>query len=265
MVVETIITNYHCESMKMTIKSILKKIPFLSTFYQKYKERTKKLEIIPRINIKGTLENYIKEKNQNPFFVVVGANEGITNDYLAKFIKEGKWEGIMIEPVKSTFNLLVKNYSDFPSIRFENCGISDENGKLPIFKFSDQVEGKEYHQLFSFDKNQLLNLNVPQVWKDQFIEEENVPVFTLDSLFTKLEIKKVNIIQIDTEGYDYKVLKGIDFNKIKPELIIYEHCHLRWDVYFESIKLLRNAGYRIFCDNFDTVALLPEIKAIGIS
>jgi len=249
----------------MTIKSILKEIPFLSTFYHKYKERTKKLEVIPRINIKGTLENYIKEKNQNPFFVVVGANEGITNDNLATFIKEGKWEGLMVEPVKSTFDLLVKNYSDFPSIRFENCGISDEDGKLPIYKFSDQVEGKEYHQLFSFDKNQLLKLDVPQEWKDKFIVEENVPIYTLANLFTKLEIEKVNIIQIDTEGYDYKVLKGINFDKIKPDILIYEHCHLRWDVYFESIKLLRNAGYRIYCENYDTMALLPDVKGIGIS
>jgi len=39
------------------------------------------------------------------------------------------------------------------------------------------------------------------------------------------ELKTVDLLQIDTEGFDWNVLKMYDFNYFKPVIIQYEHCH----------------------------------------
>jgi len=46
---------------------------------------------------------------------------------------------------------------------------------------------------------------------------------TLDTVIEENGIKDVTFLKIDTEGNDLLVLQGLDFNKIKPEIIICEY------------------------------------------
>ena len=39
---------------------------------------------------------------------------------------------------------------------------------------------------------------------------------------TKVKRKEIDFLNIDTEGYDLEVLKGLDFKKYKPKLICVE-------------------------------------------
>jgi FkbM family methyltransferase len=246
----------------MNLKSIVKKLPFVSNLAKFYREKTKVIEILKPMDIEKLLIAYSKKITPLPFFVVVGANEGIQNDHLSIFIRSKNWPGLLIEPVESTFHKLVKNFEGLPNLIFKNVGISNVEGELPIYKFSDKVEGKEYHQLFSFDRAQLEKLEVPDNWKTDHIIEEKVKVYTLSGLLEELGISNVNILQIDTEGYDYKVLQGIEFKNTKPDILIYEHCHLGPTAYYHSIELLRKNGYYIFGNEFDTIALTQETKTI---
>ena len=62
-------------------------------------------------------------------------------------------------------------------------------------------------------------------------------------------------MHIDVEGYDYHVLRQIDFSRFSPKLIQYEHQHLSDDELAASTALLSSRGYR--CVNFglDTLAI----------
>jgi len=51
---------------------------------------------------------------------------------------------------------------------------------------------------------------------------------------------------IDTEGYDYEVLKQIDFQRFRPSLVIYERVHLSDAAKKASVDMLNKAGYDVF-------------------
>jgi len=46
---------------------------------------------------------------------------------------------------------------------------------------------------------------------------------TLDSFVERFNIKKIDLLKIDTEGYEYKVLRGFKRNIKKAKLIYFEH------------------------------------------
>ena len=61
----------------------------------------------------------------------------------------------------------------------------------------------------SFNKNHLLKFKIP----DESIIEEDVECISMDSLFRNLEIDRLDLLQIDTEGYDAEIIREIDFKK----------------------------------------------------
>ena len=54
----------------------------------------------------------------------------------------------------------------------------------------------------------------------------DVPGVTFESLCRTHSVDKVDLILIDTEGYDWQILKTIDLAAVRPRLLVYEHYHL---------------------------------------
>jgi hypothetical protein len=65
----------------------------------------------------------------------------------------------------------------------------------------------------------------------------------LEYLLKKNNVEKVDLIKMDVEGYDYEIIKTIDFKKIRPSVLIYEWKHLLDADLKESLNLLRKNGY----------------------
>ena len=53
-----------------------------------------------------------------------------------------------------------------------------------------------------------------------------VPCLSFESLCRRHGVGAIDLIHIDTEGYDYEVIKLIDFSAHRPALLLYEHKHL---------------------------------------
>ena len=60
---------------------------------------------------KKILEVYTKEE-KTPFFVQIGAYDGISNDPVYPHLKNKRWKGILIEPVPYIFNRLLESYKE---------------------------------------------------------------------------------------------------------------------------------------------------------
>ena len=78
-----------------------------------------------------------------------------------------------------------------------------------------------------------------------------------ESLLRKHRVEKVDLVQIDTEGYDYAVIKMIDLKKWKPAIINYEHRHLSREEREMCWRYLVDAGYSLYVHGADTAACLP--------
>lgn len=204
------------------------------------------------------IEAYSKYK-KGVNFIQIGANDGITNDPIQKYVKQLNWKGILIEPIPSVFEQLKKNYHNTVDLAFENCAISNKNEKR-MFYYFDYEEG--YHTLSSFSLQTLKNHKIVRDEKKNQIKKAMIPCVTFDFIIDKYNIQKLDFLQIDTEGYDYKILQSIDFNKIRPEVIHFEHSHLKDRMYKECFKFLYHNNYRTYVGFADTFAISSEIEKI---
>jgi hypothetical protein len=64
---------------------------------------------------------------------------------------------------------------------------------------------------------------------------------TLDSILNEKNVKNIDLLSIDVEGFEYSVLQGLNLNTYRPDLIFLEdHMH-----YIDSHKYLKNNGYKL--------------------
>ncbi len=199
-------------------------------------------------------------KNPSLFFVQIGANDGMKFDPTYLYVHKYKWRGILVEPVSYVFDKLKENYKDSDGLIFENVAIGDKEGykNFYLLKKSDKENlPLWYDEIGSFDKRHILK----HAHRIQDIEKhmitEKVAVVTLQALLKKHKVTKIDILQIDTEGYDYHVLKQIPFDKIKPSIIIFEDRHLTEKQKYLCQKLLADNGY-ITVRGIDCFAYLEE-------
>ncbi len=222
---------------------------------------------------KGSLAAYINDFSKSRTHTKVlqiGANDGITHDPIHKFIKRDRWSGVLLEPLPGVFkNKLEKIYHLDKDIILLNKALGKEDGVSTIYKVGFS-QARWATGLTSFDRSIIVKgfesgyipkqalkegISVPSDW-DKRIVALNIEVISINSLFKKYHLKDINVLQIDTEGYDYQILKMFNFNQIRPELIIYENDHLSPKDKNESFSLLISAGYEIHQFGGNTLARL---------
>ena len=71
----------------------------------------------------------------------------------------------------------------------------------------------------------------------------------------KSKFKIIDLLQIDTEGFDYEVLKMFDFQLFKPILVQFEYIHLSKEDYENSLRLLSKNGYITIKKKNDIIAI----------
>lgn len=201
------------------------------------------------------------EINGNIFFVQVGSNDGLQGDPLHELItKNKKWSGIFIEPVEFLFQRLKRNYENSERFVFEKVAIGSEKETKKFYYVKEGAKADLgdklpfwYDQLGSFNKDHILkHLNGKL---EPYIVEEEIQCVPIQEIFDKNLVKKLDLIHIDTEGFDYKVLSQVNFKKYKPSIVLYEHKHLSMDEKEKAKSLLKIFKYKLFEYKEDTLAI----------
>jgi FkbM family methyltransferase len=195
----------------------------------------------------------IVEKLKDPFFLVIGAMDGISHDNLAPYIRKKRMSGIFIEPVKYMFNKLKINYQEFEGIRFENCAITESDGfsmikRIDFDNISNYPSWSDGGSSLLPEKTAMKNISG--------LIEEQIETKTLKTLFSKYpDLNKIDIIQIDCEGYDLTILKQIDLNKYRPYFISIEILSMSNIEIHETDSILRNNGYETINNGSEILAI----------
>ena len=88
------------------------------------------------------------------------------------------------------------------------------------------------------------------------LKKEKVRSKTLDQLIIDYHMEDFMWLHIDTEGYDFEVLKSISLDKYHPKVIHYEHVHLSSQDRKSCQYFLEGHGYKIaYVTKRDTVAI----------
>ncbi len=90
----------------------------------------------------------------------------------------------------------------------------------------------------------------------RWIKAIEISVLTFQTLLQRCNVKKVDLLLIDTEGYDYIILKQINFSDVKPKVVIFEKKHLSLDDSRHARILMGNNGYQVSEKEDDYVCIL---------
>ncbi len=190
-------------------------------------------------------------------FVQIGSNDGIKNDPLHIYIGKNGWKGILVEPDKDNFEKLRNNYSHVNGLIFENVGIGPVRGEMLFYRLKDIKENEPgwYDQVGSFDKETFLKNIQHGKALDKRIFTESMPVITFNDLLQKNNFDEVDLLHIDTEGFDYKILRSIDFSKYNIKIVVFEGEWMTRLELKEIIQSLRKFNYRIYRCGIDYAAV----------
>lgn len=211
---------------------------------------------------KGSFESIFQKYVNNHkefFFIQIGSNDGKTQDPLHKYIIKYNWKGILIEPVNYLFKRLLKTYHNKKGLTFKNVAISKKEGYRDFYRIKENNEANTpfwHNQLGSFNKEIVLKHRklIPNF--DKYLIKERVKCISFDKLIKENKVKNIDLLQIDTEGYDFEIIKLIDFKKLHPKVIIYEHKHLTKPDQITCMNYLKSKGYSVIIHMKDTFAIL---------
>ena len=172
---------------------------------------------------KKILDTFKRELNvKEPIVVIdVGSHKG---EYISSLIQNFLIEKIYsFEPNIEIFKILEKNFKNNHKIIINNCGISQKEGFINFYKniesSSSTINKLNEESKYFKKKYFLLNfLNLKKI-----SEKIKIKVIRLENYLEKEKIKKIQILKIDTEGYEYQVLKSLGERIKNIKLIHFEH------------------------------------------
>lgn len=228
----------------------------------------------PFIDILDLIVQSCIQDHSDFFFIQIGAADGVSEDPINRLINKYDWSGVLVEPQPVMFKKLVGNYDRKEKLIFENALIGSEDGEATLHTVPDQ--GENFHcwvyQCSSQDRN--TTLRSLQIFKEQIdpsipsdydslIQEIQVPSITIKTLLRKHQIKKVDLLVLDTMGYDFEIIKLFPFDVLKPSIIQFEHNTLSFIDQAECFSYLSKLGYSFTRVSVDTIAWLNAPTRVG--
>lgn len=211
--------------------------------------KPKALRDRPELEIDSPLEFLalaVAARSPDFFFVQVGAFDGLFQDSLPSLARRHGWRGVLVEPQPGAFKRLCENFSeDADRLAFENVAISPTPGEMTFYTTRDQSS-----HVASFDRGNLIRRGVDP----SNILETRVPTATVRELLDRRQQPHAHLVQIDAEGYDAHIVRSLDLDQDKPEIIRYEHLNLVENERSSLIDYLAGYGYRFLLEDSDTIA-----------
>jgi FkbM family methyltransferase len=207
-------------------------------------------------------EYFSNSDNDNINVIIIGANDGETKDFLTRYLQNENVSAVLVEPIRNLFLQLKRKFAGKQNLFFENSAIAKRSGKKVMYKIQPASDFPQWAVgLGSFSKDLVLNHENQISNVHKHLVKETVKSITLKNLISKYKLKGIGLIQIDTEGYDYEILKTIDFKNARPDIIIFEYLHLSFYQYFSSINLLQENNYWVTRNHssFDLIAVDKDI------
>lgn len=212
---------------------------------------------------------FSRAKNKDFFFIQIGANDGSQGDFLHKYIDAYNLRGLLVEPQTDVFEKLKKTYQEYEKLTFANVAISEETGVMPFYTVKKELHTDENYfdvtAISTFDKEtfkKTVMKRVPHKIEDRganidaYADVTNIQAISFDELLKKYEVDHIDYLQTDCEGYDYEIIKTIDFKTVAPRAINFESKWLSDEDRMSCEKLLKDNGYSIFRHGNDTCAFL---------
>ncbi len=225
-------------------------------------ERTAKSESFDALLVRRLA--VVRAANEKFFFLQIGANDGVSHDPIHAFVTSQRVAGIVVEPLPDVFAELCETYRHHPQIRKINVAVHDELDRVTLYR-PDPARANGMSGIASLnEKRHELTSDRSGLQADDMLAVE-VPAMSLAHLLESERVDHLDLLQIDTEGYDMQILASLDLTRHRPSIIRFEHgvysgVPLR-DELRDALFRLYEHGYSIAMERVDAVAWLNEAVA----
>lgn len=197
------------------------------------------------------------------FFLQIGAMDGVSFDPIHQYVKSFGWNGILVEPLPDMMQKVRDNYAHQSGLIFENVAITEQEETKNLYRISSDT-AKEAGL-----PNWVLGMStfVPgklDMFKPHVIEQA-VSCIPLKSLLAKHQPQSIDVLQIDTEGYDYTILRQFDFERYQPYVINFEAVNLSSAEKNDAMELLSQKNYAFYHNDMDIFAVRRDILNTAVS
>ena len=181
------------------------------------------LSLLDKFNQKKIINYFKLEKNKINIFFDVGAHKGETVKLFNNNFHIGTF--YCFEPSPVNFNYLKKEISKIKkNIKIFNFGLGEKKEETTF----NQLEESSSSTLIDINedsnyykrKNKIVNFfNL----KENKIKKIDVKIDSLEEFMIEQSIDKIDILKIDTEGYEFNVIKGANKKINSVSYIYFEH------------------------------------------
>jgi FkbM family methyltransferase len=183
----------------------------------------------------NALARKVKAAKPSPFVLQVGAMDGIMFDPMHPLLVEGGWRGLLIEPLPDMFRALQKTYAAFPDLQLLNCAIADHDGILKLYRLDPAaiaINGLPPEALGVTTARTDRGFLTRKDYMERLAAHTRtveVPCCTLPHVLAVQNIAELDVIVIDTEGYDWLIVRQLDLKRYNPPLVCLEYSNLNGD------------------------------------
>jgi len=200
---------------------------------------------------------FLKKNKYNDFKILIdiGAHKGesiklFSKNFIIKKIISFEASPINFEFLKKKIDENKQKYNN-TEIVLENIALGAENKIIEFNQFNESSSStiKDINKESKYYKRKFRLINFLNNKKT--FQKIKIKVLKLKDYIEKNNIKKIDFIKIDTEGYEFEILLGLE-NKIKlVDIIMFEHHYdnmIKKGYTFENINklLIKNNFNKIY-------------------
>ena len=166
-----------------------------------------------------------------PQYLEIGVCHPVVNNntYLLNQVYSNAtgYRGVLVEANPTDWNL-IEEYR--PNDILIHGGVAPTEAEMPFYSFTKRIGHS------TFDKE------IAQKWIDKKEEYEiyNVRTYSINRIINDNFQRVPDVLSLDAEGYDFAILKDLDFNKYPIRIIL---CEPRKNQKKELADFLRSHGY----------------------
>jgi FkbM family methyltransferase len=183
--------------------------------------------------------------NPTMTFLQIGAYDGVGDDDLRELITRHSMRGVLVEPQPAAFRRLELTYHDQPQVVLLAAAIAECEGTRALYCRRGRAT-----MAASFDRSHLLRHGIP----DAEIFAQQVTCHTVESALRAAGFDHVDLIQIDAEGFDWPIIRSIDFTRLQPAIIRFEYRNMPGRDADACLEFLAAHGYRFHLEPRDVIA-----------
>lgn len=184
----------------------------------------------------------------------IGANDGIRNDPVRELVVNCGLDGIFVEPDPAAFSELKRSYSHLINrghrLSFVNAFCTEGEGTHEFYTLSPKIRSKltrkrelALTRKASTDRNRFVRHLASIGYHDaeNLVEPAHIKTVKWDDLFKEFGVP--DLLVLDTEGLDWRLMADLDLSQYTPKIIFFEHGNLTHSLSKEVKTMFEQHGY----------------------